>query len=58
MPVQWLLRMVTWARNPPSAARVWLVLGVVAACLAIWGIEQLVGFPEEWAPARAPVQLR
>ncbi|MGR3373323.1 hypothetical protein [Pseudooceanicola nanhaiensis] len=56
--MQWLLRMVTWARNPPSAARVWLVLGVVAACLAIWGIEQLVGFPEDWAPARAPVQLR
>jgi type VI protein secretion system component VasK len=44
--------------QPASAARVWLVLGVVAACLAIWGIEQLVGFPEDWAPARAPVQLR
>ncbi|MFZ3582671.1 hypothetical protein ACOI1H_10930 [Loktanella sp. DJP18] len=43
MNPRWLLRTSQWARNPPSAGRVWLVLGVIAACLALAGIERLTG---------------
>ncbi len=43
MNARWLLRASRWARNPPSASRVWLVLGVVVACLALAGIEKLAG---------------
>jgi len=58
MPFHWLLRMARWARNPTSSQRIWLVLAVIAACLAIWGLEQVFGFPEDWTPARSPVRLR
>ena len=43
MNPRWLLRASQWARNPPPARRVWLVLGVIAACLALAGIERLAG---------------
>lgn len=42
----WLLRMARWARHPPSARRVVLVLGVVAACLALAAVERIWGWPE------------
>ena len=42
----WLQRIARWARHPPSAGRVALVLGVVAACLLLVGAEHLVGWPE------------
>ncbi len=43
MNPRWLLRASQWARNPPSASKVWLVLGVIAACLALAGGEYLLG---------------
>lgn len=46
MNYTWLLRMARWARKPPSAAHVRLVLGVVAICLALYGIEHFFGWPE------------
>lgn len=46
MNLHWLMRMAQWARNPPSPGRVRLVLGVVAACFALWGIEQIWGWPD------------
>lgn len=46
----WLLRMSRWARNPPSAARVKLVFGVVIAAGVIWGLDWL-GFWPDWATA-------
>jgi hypothetical protein len=53
-----LLRMAKWARNPPSAKRVMLVLGVVAICLALFGLEYYGMLPEwmalERMPRRAP----
>lgn len=42
----WLLRAKRWVQNPPSAARVKLVLGVIALCLVIVGIERFLGWPE------------
>ena len=47
---RWLLRMSRWARNPPSAKRVMLVLGVIIACLLIYGLEQMGWWPD-WATA-------
>lgn len=46
MNLTWLLRMARWARHPPSPRRVKLVLGVAAACLLLWGIEQIWGWPD------------
>ncbi len=46
MGFHWLLRMSMWARNPPSKERVMLVLGVIAVCLALYGIERWFGWPD------------
>lgn len=42
----WLLRMRRWVQHPPSAARVKLVLAVVAICLALYAIERWIGWPD------------
>lgn len=44
----WLIRASRWARNPPSARRVALVLGVIALALALVGLEHFGLWPE-WA---------
>lgn len=41
-----LLRMAKWARNPPSAARVKLVFGVVLLALLLFGYEWFFGWPD------------
>lgn len=48
----WFLRMAKWARRPPSARQVALVLGVVALCLAVAGFEFFFGWPEALTPNR------
>lgn len=40
-----LIRMAKWARHPPPMWRVKLGAAVIVACLALWGIEQLWGWP-------------
>jgi hypothetical protein len=42
----WLLRMKRWAQHPPSPRKVMLVLGVIAACLALVAVERFIGWPE------------
>jgi len=42
----WFLRMARWVRHPPSAARVRLVLGVIALCLALVAVERFIGWPD------------
>ncbi|MFV2052751.1 hypothetical protein [Aliiroseovarius sp. YM-037] len=44
------LRMAKWARLPPSATRVKLVLGVIAICLILFAIERVFGWPELLTP--------
>jgi len=46
MNPMWLVRASRWARNPPSMRRVLLILGIVAVCLALYGFEQVFGWPE------------
>lgn len=53
-PLQ-LLRMAKWARHPPSLARVKLGAVVLALCLALWGIEQLWGWPD-WLTVNGKVK--
>ncbi len=46
MNMHWLIRMAQWARNPPPMWKVLLVLGVIAACLALYGVEVLGLWPD------------
>lgn len=48
----WFLRMAKWARNPPSAGRVKLVIAVIMLCLAIVALERLFGFPAWLVPQK------
>lgn len=55
----WLIRMAQWARNPPSARHVKIVLAVVALCLGLAAVERWVGWPD-WArvqPMRTPMSI-
>jgi len=53
MNLTWLLRMARWARHPPSAARVRLLLIVMALVFGLWGIEALGLWPD-WAQLDRP----
>ena len=46
MMINPFLRMAKWARNPPGARTVKVVLGVVALCLLLFVIERIFGWPE------------
>ncbi len=46
MNPRWLLLMSRLARNPPSSARVKLVLGVVVFLLIIYLVERYIGWPD------------
>ncbi|MEZ5912025.1 MAG: hypothetical protein R3D84_07225 [Paracoccaceae bacterium] len=46
MNFHWLMRMVRWARNPPSERQVIMVLSIIAFCLALAGIEWFWGWPD------------
>jgi len=50
----WLIRLTRWARNPPSGARLKLVLVVVAITLVLYGIDQVFGWPDWLTPNRMP----
>ncbi|SIT73984.1 hypothetical protein [Pontibaca methylaminivorans] len=47
---RWFLRMALWARRPPSARRVVLVLAIILACGAIIVVER-AGYWPDWATA-------
>lgn len=51
MNLVWFMRMARWARRPPSAGRVKLVLAILALCLALAGIEA-AGLWPDWATAQ------
>lgn len=53
-----LLRMSRWARNPPSARRVKLVLAVTALCLGLYGVERWVGWPDALSVERTRAPMR
>ncbi len=44
--MMWLMRLARWVRNPPSPARAKFYLAVIAASLALAGIEWLWGWPD------------
>ena len=51
MNIHWLMRMARWARHPPSRRHMWTVGFVVAAALALYGLETL-GLLPEWMQAQ------
>lgn len=48
MNMIWLLRAAKWARHPPSAKMVKLVLGIIAAGLILLAFERFGLWPD-WA---------
>ncbi len=46
MSYRWILRMKRLAQNPPSEARVKLVLGIIAVCVLLYLIERFYGWPD------------
>ena len=53
MNPMWLVRASRWARNPPSLRTVLLVLGLIAACLALGAYEYVFGWPD-WLTVNTP----
>ncbi len=47
-PMLWLMRASRWARHPPSAGRVKLVLAVIAVAVAIVVLDK-TGYWPDWA---------
>ena len=43
--IRWGIRLTQWFRNPPSPRTVALVIGLVAICLLIVGVERIYGWP-------------
>ncbi|RMD47097.1 MAG: hypothetical protein D6832_06675 [Alphaproteobacteria bacterium] len=43
---RWLIRAARWAHRPPSWQRVKLVLGIIAAVLALAAVERFIGWPD------------
>ena len=41
----WFVRMARWARHPPSAMQVRILLGVLALALALVAVEHFWGWP-------------
>lgn len=53
MNLHLLVRMARVARNPPRGRRAWVMGGAVVLALALWGVEQVWGWPEALTPERA-----
>ncbi len=49
-----LPRLAMWIRRPPSPRRMLIIAVVVAAALAIAGIERFVGWPEALTVEKLP----
>lgn len=52
MNPNWFFRMSRWARNPPSAKQVKIVLGILAICFVVVAIERFVGWPDALTAGR------
>ncbi|SFH24702.1 hypothetical protein SAMN04488020_108189 [Palleronia marisminoris] len=46
MNVRWLLRAKRWAQNPPSEDHVKLVLTVIVACVSLYLVDLIWGWPD------------
>ncbi|WP_164512218.1 hypothetical protein [Oceaniglobus ichthyenteri] len=58
MNIHWIMRMARWARNPPSAKMVKIVVGVVALCVLLVVIERTLGWPDALTADRLPIRGR
>jgi hypothetical protein len=55
--ILWFMRMVRWARRPPSAKHVKFVFTIIAAGLLIAGIEKYIGWPDILDINRTPKKV-
>lgn len=51
--LHWFVRAAKWARHPPSAGRVKLVLAVIAIAVALFLVERYAGWPD-WLTVNPP----
>lgn len=56
MNPRWLLKAKRWAQNPPPMRQVIFYGAIIAACLAIAGVEWIWGWPE-WLTVNSPRRL-
>jgi hypothetical protein len=52
--IRHMVRMAQWARHPPSDRRVKMVIGILAVCLLLFGIERIFGWPTWLTLPNAP----
>ena len=48
----WMMRAKRWVARPPSEGRVKFILGIIAACAALYIVELTIGWPEFLTPDR------
>ncbi|QFT63524.1 hypothetical protein FIU91_11355 [Roseivivax sp. THAF30] len=46
------MRMRLWAQRPKSAAQVKIMLGILAACFALYSVERWIGWPDALTAGR------
>ncbi len=56
MDPRWLMQAKRWARNPPSRRKVFAVLGIVAVCAGLYGLEQ-AGLLPDWMQAERGARI-
>lgn len=56
MNPRWLLKAKRWAQRPPSMRQVIFYGTIVAACLALAGVEWIWGWPD-WLTVNSPRRL-
>ena len=50
MTLHWLLRAKRWAANPPGWRKVRFVLAIVAACVLLYAVDRVWGWPDWLTP--------
>jgi hypothetical protein len=46
----WLVRMKRWVQNPPSPARIKLIVAIIGLCLVVFALERMFGWPDALTP--------
>ena len=47
-------QMAKWARHPPSAQRIKLMIAVLMICVVLFGIDRIFGWPDFLTMQNAP----
>ncbi|MFQ6552198.1 hypothetical protein AAD018_007630 [Aestuariibius insulae] len=56
MDPRWLMSAKRWVQNPPSRKKVYAVLGIIAFCACLYGLEQAGALPD-WMQAERGARI-